>query len=442
MGLRITSASITSIKTDTGASATDDYTSDQTVQLQGDIVVDHTNDPSAPNSAILGVWAVETTAGASYFVGFANGSPGEYRWTATTSQTIPQGNYRLKLYQSSSQSNSVPSGATLLDSSTVVTIDTTAPTETLPSTQYDPVSGDGVIVFGSHHGNRISVGDNNNDVLTAQFMAGKGQLGLTGPANNVTVSGIGTNELTVVGKAADINACIDNHLTYTTLTFSVGAASEMKVQVTDQAGNVSTTEIEIDVTCFMAGTMIGTPEGEAAVETLRHGDLVLTADGRALPVVWLGRQTVSTVFGDSARVLPIRIKAGALADNVPARDLLISPDHAVLIDGFLAQAAALVNGVSITRETAVPSIFTYYHIELEEHALILAENTPAESFVDNVERMRFDNGAEHLALYPEGKGIGELAYPRAKSLRQTPAQLRLNLAERARFIGAAGQSVA
>jgi hypothetical protein len=65
-----------------------------------------------------------------------------------------------------------------------------------------------------------------------------------------------------------------------------------------------------------------------AVETFKANDLVLTIDGRAAPVRWVGRQTVSRIFGDPLRVLPIRIKAGALDENVPRRDLLISADHA------------------------------------------------------------------------------------------------------------------
>ncbi|WP_294540663.1 Hint domain-containing protein [uncultured Rhodoblastus sp.] len=191
-----------------------------------------------------------------------------------------------------------------------------------------------------------------------------------------------------------------------------------------------------DTICFMAGTMIRTPGGEVAVETLKRGDLVLTADGRAEPVSWLGRQTVSTRFADPLRVLPIRIMAGALAENVPARDLLVSPDHALLVDGALINAGALVNDASILRETAVPVIFTYYHVELDDHSLILAENTPAETFVDNVERLAFDNWAEHEALYPEGKSITELPYPRAKGRRQVPVYVRVQLAERAEIIGA------
>ena len=192
-----------------------------------------------------------------------------------------------------------------------------------------------------------------------------------------------------------------------------------------------------EVHCFWGGTKIATPTGEVKVETLKRGDLVLTVDGRALPVIWLGRQTISRLFTDPLRALPIRIKAGALADNVPSRDLLLSPDHAVLIDHALVQAGALVNGTSIVRENKVPINLTYYHVELDEHALILAENTPAESFVDNVDRLDFDNWAEHVALYRNGKPLRELPYPRAKSHRQVPVNIRMKLTERADAISAA-----
>jgi Hint domain len=187
--------------------------------------------------------------------------------------------------------------------------------------------------------------------------------------------------------------------------------------------------------CLMLGTLVRTPEGEAPVETLQRGTLVLTADGEAKQVVWLGRQTIDSRFADPDRNWPIRIVAGALAENVPCRDLLVSPDHALLVGGILIQAGALVNGTSIRRESQIPEKFVYYHVELDDHSLILAENVPAETFVDNVDRRHFDNWAEHEALYPEGRAIAELPQPRAKARRQVPASIRVALAERAIAIG-------
>src|SRR5262249_51892999 len=138
----------------------------------------------------------------------------------------------------------------------------------------------------------------------------------------------------------------------------------------------------------------------------------------------------SRLFADPSRVWPIRIKASALSDNVPSRDLLISPDHAILVDDVLVQAGALINGSSIVREGNVPSTFTYYHVETEDHSLILAHGVRSETFIDNVDRMAFDNWNEHQTLYPQGKAIVEMSYPRAQSVRQVPAATRQRLNDR------------
>jgi Hint domain-containing protein len=159
--------------------------------------------------------------------------------------------------------------------------------------------------------------------------------------------------------------------------------------------------------------------------------------GASRPIKWLGRRKIVARFSDPLSDWPIRVKAGAL-DNAPSRDLLLSPDHAILVDDVLIQAGALVNGTSIVRETNVPDTFTYYHIELDDHSLILAENTPAETFVDNIYRLAFDNWDEYEALYPEGKPIVEMPYPRAKAYRQMPRLIRERLAERGAILYGAG----
>jgi hypothetical protein len=180
--------------------------------------------------------------------------------------------------------------------------------------------------------------------------------------------------------------------------------------------------------CYCAGTMIATPGGERRVESLVAGDLVLTANGAAMPVLWLGRSVISRRFADPVRVLPIRIMAGALGENLPLRDLLVSPGHALLIDGVLVHAGALVNGTSIVRESDAPPVFDYYHVELATHEVLLANGTPAESFLEGNEDLAFHNLAERpvVAVRPE-----EMPYPRAKSSRQVPRALRERLAARA-----------
>ncbi|QLH38295.1 MAG: Hint domain-containing protein [Defluviicoccus sp.] len=176
--------------------------------------------------------------------------------------------------------------------------------------------------------------------------------------------------------------------------------------------------------CLLEGTLVQTHDGERLVENLRAGDLVITADGTTAPIRWIGHTQTNRHQPDPLSILPIRIRAGALGENLPARDLLLSPDHAVFIDGTLVQAGALVNGRSVVREWNAPKSFNYYHVELEAHALILAEGAPVETFVDNVDRMSFDNWEEHLQQFGELESIPEMDYPRAKSARQVPSHVR------------------
>lgn len=207
--------------------------------------------------------------------------------------------------------------------------------------------------------------------------------------------------------------------------------NQITLQATDAQSLLTlTTESGDWAMCFMPTTYILTPTGKVMVEELQISDLVRTYDGRSVPVRWIGRQTVAGLFATEKR-LPIRIRAGALDPNVPSRDLLVSPDHALLVGDVLVNAGALVNGTSVVREAQVPPIFTYYHVELDDHSLVLAENAPAETFVDNVDRANFDNWREYEALYPDGKAVVEMGYPRAKSRRQIPRTIREKLIQRA-----------
>jgi hypothetical protein len=181
--------------------------------------------------------------------------------------------------------------------------------------------------------------------------------------------------------------------------------------------------------CFAAGTLIATPGGAVAVEELAIGDAILTAEGRVVPVRFNFRQTVSTRFGPAERLRPVRVRAGALGGGLPLRDLVLTADHALLIDGLLITAGALVNGGSIDRVplAELGESFTVYHVETEAHDVILAEGAPAESFIDYAGRQAFDNYAEYVALYGAAQVIAEQPAPRIACARLLPPALRARL---------------
>jgi hypothetical protein len=197
-------------------------------------------------------------------------------------------------------------------------------------------------------------------------------------------------------------------------------------------GGTDQDTIEINVTCYGEGTRITTPSGDTTVETLSIGDEVLTAEGRAVPVKWIGRQTVSTRFGPAERLMPVRFSAGSLGDGLPHTDLTVTSDHGMLVDGVICHAGALLNGTTITRVPLreMGETYTVYHIETEAHEIILANGAPAETFIDNVSRRAFDNFAEFDALYGDVPEMDELDYPRAMSARQVPETIRRTLAAR------------
>lgn len=140
--------------------------------------------------------------------------------------------------------------------------------------------------------------------------------------------------------------------------------------------------------CFLRGTLIQTPEGDIPVEDLRVGDVVVTHNGVA-EIKWVGRRRLDPKAIDKPRdTLPVRIQAGAIAENVPARDLYVSPDHCMFLEGSLIPAKFLMNGTTVTQEpTLVP--FEYFHIELEQHSIVLAEGAQTETYLDLGGRLSF-----------------------------------------------------
>ncbi len=139
--------------------------------------------------------------------------------------------------------------------------------------------------------------------------------------------------------------------------------------------------------------------GEIAVEALAEGDLVTTLNG-ARPVTWIGRRHIDiAAHPEPEAVQPIRIRRDAVAPGVPARDLLVSPDHAIHLDGMPISARLLVNGASIVQEAGRDTV-TYFHVELAEHAILLAEGVEAESYLDTGNRGMFEN-AGPIILHPD-----------------------------------------
>lgn len=264
-----------------------------------------------------------------------------------------------------------------------------------------------------------TVGNNN----TFSFAGAAGVLDFTASTNlNQTVSGLNvgasdtapTNFIQVAGIVTVSDAT--NLYSYSGAPVTVDFGSAGSLTLTNVSGSSGSFYVDTVVTggntdiflastvCFAAGTRILTASGEQAVETLRPGDIVLTLTGDTLtpePVKWIGYRRIDlTAHPRPEMAAPIRIQRHAFADNRPHTDLVVSPDHALFVDGKLIAARQLVNGSTIRRETACKSV-EYFHVELDHHAILLSEGLPTESYLDTGNRGFFANGGDPLVLHPD-----------------------------------------
>jgi hypothetical protein len=280
-----------------------------------------------------------------------------------------------------------------------VTIDTTAPTApSITSVMDDVTPGTGLLPNGA------STNDTN---LTVRV-----DLVGTGVAAGDAVQlydGAGTSS--PLGSYTLLAGDIINHFAdVQTGTLATTGAFDLTARLIDQVANISGTSSAFTVVedpsaiCYAAGTRILTTIGEKLIESLTEGDIVFTMSGEELtaqPVKWVGRRRIDLMAHPRPRtVAPVRIRRHAFADNVPHRDLLVSPDHGIFIDGKMICARQLINGTTIWQERGWTSV-EYFHVELDAHAMLFAEGLPAESYLNTGTRGFFANSDDPLLLHPD-----------------------------------------
>ncbi len=220
----------------------------------------------------------------------------------------------------------------------------------------------------------------------------------------------------------------DGTLKYTPNGSFVGTDT-FQYTISDGNGGFDTGTVTITIPCFTPGTLIETARGLVKVEQLRVGDQVRTRDHGMQRVEWIGMRAVSAAeLAQTPSWRPIRIAKGALGPDMPNRDMMVSPQHRMLLESdkaemllgareVLAPAKALtyLDGVSVADVAEV----TYIHIMCAEHEIVMGDGVWSESFqpgdmtigaVDAVQR------AELLRLFPqlvtEEDGVGDFAAAR------------------------------
>ena len=239
------------------------------------------------------------------------------------------------------------------------------------------------------------------DVLDNDINSTGGTLTIT-HLNGVAVT-IGTTVTLPSGETVTLNA--DGTLTVVGDADVDGINFTYGIESSTGATDIGIVTVDT-IPCFVAGTMILTPKGEVAVESLKAGDLVMTHDDGAQPLRWIGQRSVAAK--DS--FAPVRIKAGTFGDH---RDLLVSPQHRVLIRDSLAEllfgeAEVLVAAKDLINDRTVRiqegGDVTYVHLLFDRHQVIFSEGLTTESFLPGPQTSHaFEQDVidEICALFPE-----------------------------------------
>ncbi|SHI40192.1 intein N-terminal splicing region [Palleronia salina] len=178
--------------------------------------------------------------------------------------------------------------------------------------------------------------------------------------------------------------------------------------------NINYNDIEKIIPCFTPGTLIATPKGERRVEDLREGDRVITRDNGIQEIRWIGEKRLDR--GELMRqpeLKPVLIQAGSLGNGLPERDMLVSPNHRMLVANdktalYFEEREVLVAAKHLIDTDGVDQVealgVSYIHFMFQQHEVVLSDGTWSESFqpgdysmkgIGDVQR------AEILTLFPE-----------------------------------------
>lgn len=312
------------------------------------------------------------------------------------------------------------SGATFLNGDYVAVAD--LPPDDGAGDEMQGGEGDDLI-FGGDGADTIA-GGGGNDTIVA------------GPGDSVD-GGRGFDTLFLRGHEDNIARI---SITSRTVNEDGSVSRDGRVEFTDGAPDLTFASIERIVPCFTPGTLIDTDEGRIPVEELLPGDRVLTRDRGFRTLRWVGAKEVDAdLLARRPEFTPVRIARGALGNGLPERDMLVSPQHRVLITGpraellfgeheVLVAAKHLVGMKGINRAHGTP--VTYVHIMADRHEIVRSDGLWSESFQPgdmSLAGLDRPQREELLALFPELQTrSGQRSYTAARmSLRAHEARALL-----------------
>ena len=181
-------------------------------------------------------------------------------------------------------------------------------------------------------------------------------------------------------------------------------------------GTLTFKNIENVIPCFTPGTLIATPRGEVPVESLRAGDRIITRDNGMQEIAWVGRRDLSRMdLLRASHLQPVLVRAGSLGNGLPERDMLVSPNHRLLVANdrtalYFDEHEVLVAAKHLTGNAGVDTVqaagVSYIHFMCARHEVVLSDGAWTETFQPGDQTLNGMGNAQRseiFDLFPELK---------------------------------------
>lgn len=282
------------------------------------------------------------------------------------------------------------------------------------------LGGDGIDDLFGGEGDDLIDGGTGNDLMTG------------GAGNDTLIGGIGKDIFYGLNPGDIVTGGEGGKVDYDSLNLTNSQPEGTKLTVIKDAdnpengtvvytdgegktvGKIVFSEIEQIIPCFTPGTRIATPRGEVAVEELKMGDRVITRDNGLQRIRWVGKRAMTQSEVRTSKALaPVRILKGALGNDLPERDMMVSPNHRMLVANdktalYFEESEVLVAAKHLTGLQGVsimgPIDVTYIHLMFDQHEVILSDGAWSESFQPGLQSLAGVGNAQRLellTLFPE-----------------------------------------
>ena len=199
------------------------------------------------------------------------------------------------------------------------------------------------------------------------------------------------------------------HIIYDPLNAENGTVNFLDPTDHHVVGSMTFKNIENVIPCFTPGTLIATPRGEVAVENLRLGDKIITRDNGMQEIRWIGRRDLSwTDLAAAPHLKPILVSQGSLGQGLPERDMMVSPNHRLLVANdrtalYFDEHEVLVAAKHLAAGKGIHSVdaagASYIHFMCDRHEVVLSNGAWTESFQPGDMTLKGMGNAQRLEIY-------------------------------------------